>query len=120
MSIAKKLGAVINPIEGGMLERLVCDPDVQSGLLAVIAGLRTDVQKYMQAFTYTNDHNTRLQDENERLRSTLEYVNERIHRIHWLAGLDAPIREQAQMAKDAITTALAAADAATKTGGGDG
>ena len=48
----------------------------------------------------------RLRAENDRLRSTLEYVDERIHRIHWLAGLDEPIREQAQMAKDAIDVAL--------------
>jgi hypothetical protein len=62
-SIAKKLGAVIAPAEGGMPEMLRADPDVQSGLLAVIAQLRADLAKYMHAFTYTNEQNTQLQDE---------------------------------------------------------
>lgn len=74
----KKLGAVIDPIEGGMPERLLADPDVQLAL------------------TIKNDH----------LRGTLMFVRDRINRIHFLAGLDEPIREQTAMAKDAIDAAL--------------
>ena len=79
MSDAKKLGAVIGAVEGGMPEMLRADPDVQFDLAL----------------------------KNARLCTVLSYVNDRIKRIHILAGLDEPIREQCAMAKDAIDAALA-------------
>lgn len=43
MNDAKKLGAVIDPIEGGMPERLLADPDVQSSLASENARLRAEL-----------------------------------------------------------------------------
>jgi chromosome segregation ATPase len=75
-------------------------------LRAELAAEREQSTKFMNATYDAMQRNTKL-------REALEYVGERVHRINWLAGLDAPIREQAAMAKDAIITAL------TETGGGD-
>lgn len=44
---------------------------------AVIVSLKADLQKYMQAFTYTNEQNTKLQDELDKLRAELAAEREK-------------------------------------------
>ncbi len=50
-------------------------------------------------------------DRAERLEAALHYVSDRVKRIKYLAGLDEPMQEQASMALDAISNALAERDA---------